>query len=462
MSNVLLIDLAIDSPIQAADNKLKYPYLQKRPKLGLQYLCSALESRKMHCEIMDQLAMPFSLRELVLKIKNGKFIFIGFYSHFLIKNKIISCIRQIKNECNLVIAVGGPGSIYKDEFIKNGCDIVCHGEGERTILQIAEYAENKISAEEIKGISYKNASGVITNGTQDLIENLDEISFPDREKIDLNFYYDYYITPRKPYASMITSRGCPFKCAFCIAPMLWNNRYRFRSVRNVLDEISLLVKKYGVKYIAFQDDIFGHNDEWLNEFCRGLSWERFDLKWSCFLHPLSLKKKKQSLIASMKKAGCNLIHFGIQSANQEILKRINRNPTEPALLEESVRMAKKQGILTLMEFILGLPGETEESLRENLRYALKVKPHLTDFHPLVLFTGSEIEVKFRSRPVCALSGDEVRRWCSISLRNFYLRPDTLARISGYVIKNNPRWILKLPYALKFIFDFLGFKKNDPA
>ncbi len=270
MKKILLIDIAMDYNCSDADKTLKYDYLKRKPKLGLQYLCSVLEKNSYSCEIIDQQVSLFSLKGLINKITEDKgLFFIGFYSHSLIKDKLVNYIKKIKEVSSLPIIVGGPGSIHGSEFLNAGCDIVVHGEGEKTVLEIAGYLRGDIAIERIKGVSFKQNKEIINTGFPDLIENIDEIPFPNRDKIPIRSYYDNYILAAKyPYATMITSRGCPYRCIFCNSPDIWQRRYRVRSVENVIKEVDLLVNRYKIRYIAFLDDIFGLEQEWFKEFCQ--------------------------------------------------------------------------------------------------------------------------------------------------------------------------------------------------
>lgn len=459
MRNILLVSLDA-SDIEHKydfDKKIKYNRIQRRSPLGLQYLCSTLEKNGAYCEIIDQSVEHISLRGLIKKLKEKKYIFAGFYSYSIpsLKNKLMNYIKKIKENCDIKIIVGGSGSIHAREFIDIGCDIVCHGEGEKTILQIVKYLEGRISIEEIKGISYKKDGIILNNEPQELIENLDEIPFPNRDKILFDNYYDYFIfAMRKPYATLITSRGCPYKCSFCASPSLWGGKYRSRSVKNVLLEIDYLVQKYKVKYITFEDDIFGLDQEWLKEFCNTLIERKYNLNWMCILHPTSLKKDKEEYITLLKKAGCDTFSFGLQSSNGNILKNINRDPETPLLLEETIRIAKSKGILTVVEFIFGLPGETKKTIQENIDYISRVKPHLINIHPLGLMPGTELEKIYENKKLCDISQEEIINWCRKATRKFYLTPKNLISILAFIFKKNPRWLLKMPIFLNALLDII--------
>ncbi|PIQ90367.1 MAG: hypothetical protein COV71_04870, partial [Candidatus Omnitrophica bacterium CG11_big_fil_rev_8_21_14_0_20_41_12] len=272
MKKVLLVSLAMDKFSYSAEGRFKFKYIQRRPLLGPLYIFSTIESRGIGCDFLDQSTDSFSVEDLINRINTNDYLFVGFYAQLLVKDKVIEYIKAIKEKCSKKnIVVGGPGYLCYEDFLNNGCDIVCRGEGELTITEIMDYMQGKKRIEEVDGIVYKKNGVINYNKERELINNLDSIPFPAWQKVDLGLYYDYSVLPmRKPFAPMITSRGCLFKCAFCSSPFLWKNIFRSRSVENVLKEIDILVAKQGIRYIIFQDDVFGIDNNWLREFCNSL------------------------------------------------------------------------------------------------------------------------------------------------------------------------------------------------
>jgi radical SAM superfamily enzyme YgiQ (UPF0313 family) len=144
----------------------------------------------------------------------------------------------------------------------------------------------------------------------------------------------------------------------------------------------------------------------------------------------------------LKEAGCDILIFGLQSVDSDILRRIKRSPLEPEVVQENVAVAKRLGIQTIVEFIFGLPGETEATIKRAVAYALKVKPQYAAFYSLLRLEGSEIYEHFGdAERVCGMSGEKVDRWCSWALRRFYLSPGVLVPTAIHVLRNNPRWLI---------------------
>ncbi|HLD10998.1 MAG TPA: radical SAM protein [Candidatus Nanoarchaeia archaeon] len=426
--------------------------IQRRPQLGFLYMAATLKD-KAKISIFDQSVEGFIFEELLDRLKN--FDIVGFYVADILSEKIKRYTKKIKENLNILIVVGGPGTFQNPSYLENGCDIVCYGEGELTIQEILEYSEGKRNLEEVKGIYYKK-NEVVKNPPQDLILELDSLPMPDRSKIKMNDYHDYFIfTMRKPYTTMITSRGCPYRCTYCVSHKIWGSKLRIRSVDNVLTEVDEVVKKYGVKYIAFQDDVFGLNEEWLKEFCNKLIERDYDLHWMCILHPFSLKSNRKEGFAMLKKAGCDVLTFGLQSAHPEILSNIRRDKNEAKELQETIKFTNKLGLITAVTFIFGLPGDTKETIKYTMNYATKLQPTLVNFYNLSKLRGSEIEENYKEKQVCNLSYEEINNYCKLASKRFYSQPKVLLRLSKFVIKN-PKWVLKMGPQLFSVSRYLGF------
>ncbi len=446
MSKALLIALAMDKLSYPAKGRFNLKGMQRRPLLGLAYICSAIESGGLESELLDQSVSDFSIEDLINHIKNNEYIFIGFYSQVLIKDKLIAYIKAIKEKTTgIKIIVGGPAYMFYEEFLKGGCDIVCKGEGELTILEIVEYLEGRRAIESIDGIAYMKNGSVISNRDRELITNLDSIPFPLWDKIKPRCYYDSYILPMKgTFVPMVTSRGCVYRCAFCSSPYLWRNNYRVRSIENVLKETDILVSRYRARYIIFQDDAFGTDNNWLRKFCLALIERRYKkLRWMCILHPLVFKEDPEQLIFLIKRAGCNLFVFGLQSVSPDVSRKINRDPLEPEVLRKIIKITNNAGILTSVDFILGLPGETEKTIRENIDFALEARPHLVNFHPLRLEPGSELATDYQNGKVCDFSQEELLKFCHRANWEFYLNIANLTRVLRFICKENPFLFFKI-------------------
>lgn len=416
--------------------------LMRRPKLGLEYLCAALDKKRIKARIYDQTLDDFTYKDLSDMLMKDEINLIGLYTCSENIKNAISFLRHIKKTLSVPIIAGGPGCIHYKELLLAGCDIICLGEGDDTIVDIIDYYESRKRLEEIKGIAYIDRTSYKINTTQarPLIDNLDKLPFPLRSPETVKKYYDHFAYPlSRPYISIACSRGCPYRCAFCASSYIWQGRYRQRSVENVINEIKEAVVKFRIKSICFTDDVFAQNFNWLKEFCNSLDRERFRLKWMCDLNPNDLRSRREEAFSMMAEAGCKLISFGGQSANAEVLKNINRNPHEIEELKRSIHIAKKMNITTVVNYIFGLPGDTKETLEENLEFCLDAKPHMVDFHPLAILPNSEIAHQYKDRSFCKLNETEIMQLCKKYMIEYYRRPEVAGQLLKDIFAKNPGW-----------------------
>ena len=274
--------------------------IQRRPQLGLQYLCAVLEKKGIETNIFDQTVTLFNLDWLIERLK--EYDIAGFYCSDTQEDNVKSFCKKIKEKLALPVLVGGPSTLDNSSFLDHGCDIVVYGEGEITIQEIIEHYNGMKNIEDIRGIFYKKDDKVIQAPPQILIRNLDELPFPDRSKVDINAYYDYFLFGiKRPYVTMMAARGCFYRCSFCTSCNLWAHKYRTRTPDNMLSEIDDAVEKYKIRYIAFQDDVFGISNDWIEEFCNKLIERRYRLKWMPILHPLSVRTDTEKMLSLMKK-----------------------------------------------------------------------------------------------------------------------------------------------------------------
>lgn len=442
-------------------NAAKSEYgLQRYQPLGLLYVSSALENHGVNTEFIDQSIEDLSIEELKHKISNNKYDFIGFYSDSTLKDSVVAYIKNIKNSFDIPVIVGGPGVVHSEQFFEAGCDIICNGEGEITVCEIVDYLMGRKKIEEIKGISFRKDGRIIKNEDRDLIQDLDGLSFPDRKKTQVDKYYDFHkFTMRVPFTTVAGSRGCPYNCYYCAAHNFWKRKVRVRTPENIIKEVDKVVDEYKIKYIYFIDDNFGLKKEWLFKFCNLLIEKKYDFHWCCTINPFSFKGYKEEAFRLMKKAGCDHIILGLQSANPEILKNVDRDPQQPKEARETIEIAKRFGYLVQLEMIFGLPGDTEETIKESLDYTISADPHISGFFALTILAGSELERIYGKSNVCGLSKERIDELCSLASRRFYLRPKKIAGLLAFIITRNIGWFIRAAKFLPFILYIVGLRRR---
>jgi anaerobic magnesium-protoporphyrin IX monomethyl ester cyclase len=225
----------------------------------------------------------------------------------------------------------------------------------------------------IKGLVWRRGGEIVVNPDRPFIPNLDNMPLPLHHLLPLSSYRIPMI--RGPYAFVVTSRGCPAGCTYCIKHVSYQYSVRLRSPRSIVDEIKIL-KRLGIHNIHMYADLFTVNRDQVMGMCDLLLRENVRIRWTCNSR---VDYVDEEMLQMMERAGCWLISWGIESANEQLLKRA-RKGTNPKRVAQSLRWAKKAGIKNWGYFIIGLPGETEETIQQTIDFSKKLSLDLALFH----------------------------------------------------------------------------------
>lgn len=295
--------------------------------------------------------------------------------HCLTQNFVsASTIAKLAKEINseIIVMVGGPHpTVIGASILDNpNIDIVVKGEGERTVVELLDAVSKEESLDKVEGIIYRADHQIIETPNRAFIEDLDSLVFPQEYAHEA--LKDYHKYPISAFRHIFATRGCLYNCFFCGSRYIWSRRVRFRSAANVTDEITSL-QRMGIRWIEFDDDTFGVTKEYIRQLCDSLISNCPRIKWGCEIH---VNLVDEQIIALMKKAGCCHIRLGIESGNNEMLKRVRKNIT----IEKAITAAdiiRKYGIKLTAFFIIGFPEETEYTLNDTLKAMKKIKGTLT-------------------------------------------------------------------------------------
>lgn len=291
---------------------------------------------------------------------------VGFYSNtpqFPDVLKLKEKIKLVNKNKSAVYVIGGPHVSAKPEDATPYFDHVVCGEGERVFLDIVE---NKATDKTLR---------------YEYMKDIDSVPFPDRDLIDIAGY-KYYINGRLA-ATVVSSRGCPFRCAFC-ANNAWGKTLRLRSPENIFEEVKLLRDKYGYKAIMFFDDTITVNKKRMYALCDRL--KELDIIYRCFIRSDTVD---YNILTKMKDSGCVEVGIGIESGSQRILDIVDKGEKVEQHMR-AIKMCKDVGIRVKGFLIIGLPGENKESVNETISFLRENK--LDDFD-MTIFTpypGSKI------------------------------------------------------------------------
>ena len=387
--NILLISPKYDATIVA-------------PHLGLGYLSSSLKKKGHKVKILDG-----TREEIKYNPEDWELVGVTAMSNYF--PEACKDIEKAKSY-GLKTIIGGAHIICdpKQSLIDSQANYAAIGEGERTMDQLASgfspdsveglvYWENgkpKRSNPNLKKLieSKKMYTTKIGNQSRDFQINIDDFGEPDWDSINPASY------PKKmphgmiykslPLAPIITTRGCPYSCIYCSAPITAGKRMRYRDPVKVVDGIDMLIKKYGVKEIQIEDDNFTLKRKHVIAVCEEIIKRKIKIDW-CLPNGVRIDKLDPEMLRLMKKSGCYQMSLGIESANQRILdlikKRLNKD-----LVKNVVNEVKKAGIQAVGFFMVGFPTETKKEIKETIDFASSLNLDRANFTKAVPLPGTEL------------------------------------------------------------------------
>ena len=335
-------------------------------------------------------------------------------------------------------------------------DVAITGEAEFILPEVIKTLNSGRNLAEVKGIIFKNGREVIVTPKRDFDGNLDLLPFPDRNAIKNRLY----IRPDtgNPQATIQVSRGCPYNCIFCLTPNVSGSKMRNRSVENVIKEIKDCIENHGINDFFFRSDTFTANRKFVKSLCAEIISSSLNINWVANSRTDTFDEE---IAAWMKKAGCWLVAFGIESANDEILKKIGKNTTTHETLK-ALEICTNIGLRTYCFFVIGFPWDTEASISDTFRLISQSDMDYIEIHIATPYEGTElfniskelgltknsaIGYNYFSNPpsgTLSLSKEQLMALRKKGLKMFYLR-------KKYLVKT-----LKKIGNLKEFFNYLKF------
>jgi len=368
------------------------------PPLGLCYIAGVCEAAGVEVKIFDYIISKFSPEKLKNQLDIFKPDIVGstcVTMNFFDAVKIIQLAKKYNPD--IITIMGGPHVSFDYINILKSypeVDIIVIGEGEKTIQELIYAVSNNKDIENVHSIAFKRNNKIITTEKQELISNLDEIPLPARHLLSLSRYQALGFP-----ASIITSRGCPNNCIFCQGRRMVGKKLRFRNVDLILDEIETLLNS-GMQMINIADDLFTANKKRVIEFCQKIKERNLSFIWSAFSRVNTVDLE---ILMAMKDAGCYAVSFGIESGNQDILKIIKKNITLDQA-RQATKWCKQSGIRTHASFMVGLPGESPETLLNTKKFADELEIEY-GFHFLSPFPGTTIRENIDDYDLSILTND---------------------------------------------------------
>jgi len=417
--------------------------------LGIGYIAGMLKKNGHTVAILEPEIYEMTAEDVVDYIKERSADIVGITCATANFKGAEKLARHIKEKLGTFTVIGGVhASSVPEQILLNypQFDAAVIGEGEYTMLEMCEALEkDRDNLSQVNGIMFRQKGEIIKTPPRPFIENLDELPFPARELVDLNNYRpQVHLDRGKKSATMITSRGCPAHCTFCASFKTLGFKFRAHSPEYVVSEIEHLVKNYNIEHVIFVDDTFTIQPERVKKICNLMIEKNLKIDWYCFARVVPISKE---ILQLMKKAGCFSLLFGVESADPQVLKNVKKGIT-PEQATKAFELSNELGFKTIATFILGLPGDTKETIEKTINFAVKLKPTIASFNRLVPFPGTEIyETYYQSKfedgkhwddfvpkaanPVIELEGvstQALQKLTNVAYMRFYLRPSQIVKI----------------------------------
>ncbi|MBI4283205.1 MAG: cobalamin B12-binding domain-containing protein [Chloroflexi bacterium] len=422
------------------------PSSYPQPPMGLALIAAVVEKEGYEVRVVDANALRLKPSEIVPLATDADIV--GLTAMTPTINAAISTARYLKQaNHDLTIVLGGAhATLLPDATLASApeIDMVVKGEGEQTIIELLRALESRQPLDNIAGISYRRNGEVHSTAVRSANVDLDSLPFLAYHLLPWVRYRPHPPHGRAlPFAAMITSRGCPYHCSYCSKP-IFGNRFRAQSSERIIEEIIYYKEKFGVKEIAFYDDVFTLDKKRAYAIADSIIKKGLKICWTCETRVNLVDKE---LLRHMKQAGCYAIAYGIESASPEILATLDKGITL-GQVEEAVSLTQQVGLQTIGYFMLGSPGESPETITRTIQFSKKLKldfaqfaittpcpsPRLYELYQQdkkgdVPWENFVYEGAGRSvTPVFETDGlnrAELQHWMKRAYREFYLRPSYL-------------------------------------
>ena len=364
------------------------------PPLDLIYLGSYLADKNYPMALLECLALELDKEQLTEKIAalsaddNGKQPLVVVRTSAPTLDWDLDICGEIKKRVpNAGLAIYGsvvPKVLSRIER-ENSIDYIVKGDPDETIEALITGRDES----EINGLIYRRADEWIENASQPFIRELDKLPFPKWELLP----YEKYRLPKSStnaetaFLPVWSSRGCPIGCHYCPYPVGQGLPWRYRSAENVVDEIEHLVDDLGIKYILFRDPMFSLNQKRVMKICELINERGIKVGWRC---ETRIDFLTEETLRAMAAAGCEGINFGVESSDVEIQVGVGRKPISPEQIASHFTLCRELGIKTFGFFIIGLPGDTVETIFKTIKFAVEIKPHWVQFTAATPFIGTKL------------------------------------------------------------------------
>ncbi|MBI4100142.1 radical SAM protein [Candidatus Microgenomates bacterium] len=411
------------------------------PPVSLTLAATVLKNSGHQVCVLDAMATQTPLTTLKKKIHNFDAVVVLTSTSSINEDaQILKELKMANKNLKTIVFGGHPTAMPKETLSKPGIDIIIRREVELVLRDLINAFEKGKNWEEIKGIGFKKKGKPVINDFYPLIENLDDLPIPDRTLLPKNIHYFNPIVRKVPFTTMFSARGCPGLCVFCASPIFYGHRVRLRSAQSVLAEFEE-IKRLDFKEVFIRDEIFTASKKRVLEICEGMIKKDLKISWICSSRIDSIDRE---MLKIMKRAGCHLIRFGVESGSQEILDN-SKKGIRLTQTKKVFRWCRKFGIDTHAHLMIGMPGDTVGTIKKTIDFAVDLNPSLATFGICTPFPGTRLFTQvatrfpeivdgsaadlsklhtsaFYNRVFTEVSEEELGRLLRLAYRKFYLKP----------------------------------------
>jgi len=354
------------------------------PPINLAYVAAVAKNAGHDVTIIDINAEQISRRQVLSKLKQFRPDALLFTITTYLFHQTLSWIRFLKDHIEAEIIVGGVhvGLYPKETMSHKGIDYAIIGDSEKTLPNLLKTLEKDDEIKNVKHVAYRRGEKIIITGKGGQCNFLQGV-YPAREYLPNEKYHEF-ISQRKNFTGVITTRGCPFKCTFCEQGS--KNLFWKRDVDDVMDEIQLCYDKFKVKEIDFFDPIFSLDKKRTIEICDSIKELNLDMDYAIRTRVDCIDKE---ILHKLKMSGCKRIYYGIESSNKEILRRMNKS-TNLNQIKRTIHLTNKQGINTFGYFMFGSDGETLSTMRDTMKFSLNLGLDYAQYNKTTILAGTKI------------------------------------------------------------------------
>ena len=419
----------------------------RTPPHPLLQVATVLQNDRHDVTVIDAGGKYVEFEEVLHQIK--RFDAVVMLTSVMTFNLDAEVLRELKtSHRTLITIVFGAQPTFMPEYClsKESVDIIVRQEAEFIIRDLANALErNDGSWKMVRGIGYREGDRIKLNDYYPFIHNLDELPSVNWDLLPKGEDYFNPLIKRHPYVIDLTTRGCPGRCSFCMSPGFYGGKVRGRSADNVIAGFKRYVHQ-GYREVYLRDEMFTTFKRRNVEICRRMIEEKIDLTWLCSAKVGTIDKE---MMALMKEAGCHTIKFGVESGVQEILDRSNKG-IRIEQTKQTFQWAKEVGINTHAHLMIGMPGETEATVKRTIEFVKEIDPTTATFGILTPYPGTPLfeqvaekhpAIKenfslnlemlhsqgFYNETFCELTDKELQYWEKRAHREFYLRPSYILK-----------------------------------